>query len=546
MGYDAICISQSEIVRYEQYSKLPLTRLNIYKDLVQLRFAYLDGAFRGHLDILNKALYGKFALGNQSPEMLNIWNLPGLNGILLASYMKTEGLNLGIINFFDAGWNDFVRMYQESSNPLVIISTTFHLSYAEIARMIKKLKNFDPNIKVAVGGPFINERFINAGIDSFAESMQKYQIDYLIHSFNGERDLLALIKAHRTGSDLEQVGNLVYRDGDNYKSTKVSWNEPSLNTHQIQWSNLDLPFLNKTVQLRTAVSCPFSCAFCSYPRTAGKHITSELEYVDMQLAAISKIPGIEQVIFIDDTFNVPTPRFREMLKVIGKYNLRWYSFVRTQYVDDETARMMKESGCESVYLGIESFDDKVLVNMNKKVTQKQYLSGIASMKKHGISMFAALVLGFPGETKETLQYSAKILDESGIDFYSLKLFYYMPHTMVHDKRQSFGLTGMGNKWQHDTMTSDEAYNLSLEMFDTIKNPIYVDADTSLWYIAYLRDRGFSMEQIRKSQMLMNAMMKQDNNADFYSKDQLMQQLSTVVSSIVKPQSKAPLCANSSA
>ena len=128
--------------------------------------------------------------------------------------------------------------------------------------------------------------------------------------------------------------------------------------------------MGETLQLRTVSGCPFSCAFCTYPTTAGKFKTSDVEGFREQLDEISKISEIKSIILIDDTPNVPLKRFRKLVDVLKEYDFKWYSFLRAQYMDDQLAKSMAESGCDGVYLGIESANDVVLENMNKN--QDQY------------------------------------------------------------------------------------------------------------------------------------------------------------------------------
>src|SRR5262249_20611898 len=148
-----------------------------------------------------------------------------------------------------------------------------------------------------------------------------------------------------------------------------------------------------------------------------------------------------RIIFIDDTFNVPIRRFKEILKILKKFNFEWFSFLRVQYVDEEVGRLMSESGCRGVYLGVESANDTVLQNMNKKVTREKFLRGMEHLNRFGITTFVAFVIGFPGETQETIDENISFLNNCQVDFYSTKEFYYMPHTGVHTDREKYGLTG---------------------------------------------------------------------------------------------------------
>ena len=70
---------------------------------------------------------------------------------------------------------------------------------------------------------------------------------------------------------------------------------------------------------------------------------------------------------------------------------------------------MKESGCDGVYLGLESGCDEVLENMNKKATIKEYQRGLDSLKENDITTFASFIVGFPGESNETVPAQLNLL-----------------------------------------------------------------------------------------------------------------------------------------
>jgi p-methyltransferase len=207
------------------------------------------------------------------------------------------------------------------------------------------------------------------------------------------------------------------------------------------------------------------------------------------------IHGVDKIVFIDDTFNAFNATLRERCLELKKHKVKWFSFIRANLLDEDSVKLMKESGCVAVYLGIESANDLVLRNMNKKATASEFMRGVGLLKRHGITVMAAFIIGFPGETGSTIKENIRFIDDSGLDLYTLKEFYYMPHTPVHADRAKYGLSGQGAKWTHGTMDSLTAGSKKLEIFAEVKNSLYVDADTNLWYIAYLYDMGYHIKDI---------------------------------------------------
>jgi len=519
---DVIFVSQSDVAIYDEYSKLPLERIELYKELIYPRMVYFKGAFRSHLDVYNYYLHGCFykdAPIKERKKMLNIWNLPGFNGIHIADYLFKHSINTIIINNFDTNWDDLCSVYESCDvKPIIAISTTFHLSSSEIRRISKKIRNTFPEASILLGGAFINERYINGEHSELEAIMRKNNIQYIIHSFNSEVDLKDLILSIKEGHELKDVNNLFYfksRDFINSKlyKTKEIFNNPILSSFN-SLSLVNQEFINSTLQIRSSSGCPFLCAFCSYPTTAGGFYIQETESFKKAIHHILSNTKINKLIFIDDTLNVPKARFIEILQVLKQYKIEWFSFLRVQFIDDEIAQLMNESGCRAVYLGLESASDTILQNMNKKANNAQFLNGISLLKKYNILSMAAFIIGYPGETDSTIEEDVAFIENSGIDFYTLKEFYFMKQTSIYNDREKYGLTGIGSKWTHDTMSYQVASQKKSEMFQKIKGSVFVDPDTSLWLLAYLYDKGFGFEKIKLLQREINQIMFEQLNNNF--------------------------------
>ncbi len=317
--------------------------------------------------------------------------------------------------------------------------------------------------------------------------------------------------ARRDGDSIDGIKNLCHisgkLDSGDYKANPAVWNDPLLAEIPPTWDKLEMPFLNRTIQIRTASGCPFACAFCSYPTTARGWKTIDSDHVRHHLDSVMRIPGVENIIFIDDTFNVPPRRFEELLHIFCEYDFEWFSFLRVQYADENIIKLMKESGCRGVYLGIESASDRILTNMNKRATRAAFATGVELLNKYDIKYLAAFVLGFPGEDDSTIRENIDFINQHGVEYYSLKEFFYMANTMVHEQREQYELVGMGSKWSHATMDYERAARIKLEMFSEIDSSVLVDADTSLWHLAYLYDQGYGFSEIRREQIEITDLMK---------------------------------------
>jgi anaerobic magnesium-protoporphyrin IX monomethyl ester cyclase len=258
--------------------------------------------------------------------MLNIWNLPSASCVHLANYLSQSGFDVCVINNIDSEWDIFEQVYRSCKRPpLVGISSTFYLSWKEVGRVAGQLLKLDPDMEIVLGGAFANAEFIGNKTEVFERPMRKYGIRYVLHAFNSEADLRDMLTVRRANGDLDSVLNLCRVEGSfksgRFEATKDKWHEPLLADAPARWDRLDLPFLNRTIQIRAASGCPFSCSFCSYPTTAHGWKTLQVDRVRAHLDSISRIPKIDRIIFIDDTFNVPPHRFKELLSNFAEYPL---------------------------------------------------------------------------------------------------------------------------------------------------------------------------------------------------------------------------------
>jgi p-methyltransferase len=518
---DVILIAQSECIDYSKYLGLPLDRIAEYRNLVYPRMLYHKGGFHAHLDILNYCKFGKYyqdADFAERRQLYNIWNLPSFSGIHLANYLVQYGIRPFIINNIDSEWDILEKLYEAGGGPVLIaLSCTFYLSFNEIKRITKILRRRFPNSEIVIGGAFLNQFFINDKLAELEAGMRRLGIAYALHSYNSEQDLKDLV-LHKTkrasGISLSDVKNLVYFENDEFKVNAAQWHDPVLQGVPVHWDQLNLSFINQTIQLRVSSGCQFNCSFCSYPVTTRGFHPADLGAFEADLKLMLRQSSATRIIFIDDTFNVPKERFKKICTHLAKMNVAWYSFLRVQFVDEETVKLMKDSGCAMVYLGIESANDAILSNMNKKATRCEFERGVRLLKKHDIPMLAGFVIGFPGETEQTARENIDFIENNGVDFYSLKEFYYMKHTPIYESRDRYELKGIGANWEHKTMNYLQASDLKLAMFREIKGSIGVDPDTSMWYIAYLNDQGYSMAQVKDLQRAINAVILEQLDGRF--------------------------------
>jgi p-methyltransferase len=249
--------------------------------------------------------------------------------------------------------------------------------------------------------------------------------------------------------------------------------------------------------MRTARSCAFNCSFCNYPTRAGKLTLAGIEAVERELDSIRQLEAVKNVVFIDDTFNVPLPRFKDLCRMMIRknYGFNWYSYFRCSNSDEEAIDLMAESGCKGVFLGIESGSPAILKKMNKAATIEKYAEGMRLLRQRGVLTFGSFIVGFPGETKETVSETVEFIAENRPDYYRAQIWYCEPGTPIDQRRSEYAVDGEGFVWRHATMDSLEAMDHIDRLFLTITESKWLPQwSFDFWIIPYLTGRGVTVDQ----------------------------------------------------
>jgi len=288
----------------------------------------------------------------------------------------------------------------------------------------------------------------------------------------GEYDytILELAESLEDNSSLDSVDGLSFRNGEDIIHNKDRGLIEDVDK---------LPFLSRVyrrhlkvknyyfaaadypvVQIITARGCPNKCFFCLYPQTfhsrkfrprSAEDVVEEFLYIK------DSFPEVREIGLEDDTFTVSRKRTREICRLLieNKNRLKWYANVRSD-LDFETMSLMKEARCRLLVVGFESASQKVLDGMHKGLKLEQSIEFMKSAKKLGILVHGCIMVGNPGETRETMEESFNFVKKVGCDsmqFYPLLVY---PGTEAYEWAKDHGylLTEDFSQW----LTSTYAHN----------------------------------------------------------------------------------------
>lgn len=172
--------------------------------------------------------------------------------------------------------------------------------------------------------------------------------------------------------------------------------------------------------VQASFGCPFQCSFCIASTLGYKY--RSVENVLEELRRIVSL-GIKEVFFMDFTFEARRRNTLELCQRMVKegLDLSWVCSSRAGTLDEELLTWMKEAGCHTLLLGVESGDEELLRDYSKGVTKEQMRLAFSLARRLGIRTLGHFIIGLPGETEETARKTIEFAKELDCDIASFNI-----------------------------------------------------------------------------------------------------------------------------
>lgn len=177
--------------------------------------------------------------------------------------------------------------------------------------------------------------------------------------------------------------------------------------------------------------CSFNCLYCDGPHAMGRRWRMKSpERVTEELAAMQEL-GASTSFFTDAIFNYPVDFAREVCRAIIQSGVRmnWIATIHPAFLDRELIELMRDAGCVAASLGCDSCSERMLKVLRKGFTTEQLRIAAEMLEEIGINYILSLLIGAPGEDRETVEESIEFLSQRSpmmVDFcVGIRL---MPHT----------------------------------------------------------------------------------------------------------------------
>lgn len=465
-----------------------------------------------------------------------IW-LRGIGPYSLASYIRTKGYSVEIIDFISAiPYSDFCklvdkycgeetlmvgvsttwipepevtdsgtvafnegddnRFFSREKHPIYYDSFSWALTSRTHKKFIDKIREVAPHAELTLGGA--------RAVDFLDEHFDKCMLGY------SENQIIDLIEKKRIFVD-----KIINHD------VKAELGEFEFNTAITDYQESDCLLEDETLPIEIGRGCIFRCKYCSFPLIGKKKLTyiKDLDLLKQEFLDNWNNHRIRRYIISDDTFNDSVEKvqmFTEMVETLP-FKPQFWCFARLDLmtVKPEMIDMFKRMGAREVQFGIESFHPDSAKAVGKGMgpdIKKQTLQKIKDAWGDDVAIKCSFIIGLPHETTETLAEHYEWLADPNCPVDSVgitPLFIEQPDRMAKYRWRSyldknyeeygyyFENPKHHNDWKKKDETDITSFDQCYELFKYWKKRIdsNLKHKTDSFYYANVKDTGYIFEDL---------------------------------------------------
>lgn len=282
------------------------------------------------------------------------------------------------------------------------LSPQYHL----VKEVVESVKKVNESIRTVVGG----------GLISAEPEVAMQALEFADFGVIGEGEvtMVELARCLENGGDLSKVDGIIFKQGTGFRTTDARADISDLGA--IPWPDYDGFELdkyletppaqfagvtkNRMVCLLGSRSCPYQCTFC-FHTNGRKYRQRPLDDFFAELDYLISRYNIEYINLADELFAPQLERAQEFCARLKQYDIAWYADFRIDQIKPELVEILKQSGLDVMFFGLESADNRILKSMRKGITIEQIEQGLKLAHESGIAVYGCFIFGDVEETAET-------------------------------------------------------------------------------------------------------------------------------------------------
>lgn len=340
------------------------------------------------------------------------------------------------LTFFDTQYVPFKKIVSKivKGRYDIVMVSTMTMHFPETVRLIYEIKK-RTSLPVLVGG--IHPTIVGAPLLSEVQ-----QIDYLCI---GEGESMVSEFLDAWGSErLYDVPNLAYRKNGVVYSNPLRPVEDLSLLPPFPWElfpgNSIVQSINGFLYVDASRGCPYSCTYCSntiYLQHYGKKYLRfrPVDSVVNELIAL-RDRYRPRLFYFGDEMILSMPAYAiELFKAIkDQVGVPYGCMARAEYINEETVRIMKQTGCRYIAIGVECGDEEFRKSfLNRHMSNKTIEQAFSLVKSAGIFTTSFNMVGYPVPDDNRLTESSLQLNRRlSPDYAQFTIFFPFPGTRLYD------------------------------------------------------------------------------------------------------------------
>lgn len=340
-------------------------------------------------------------------------------------------------------WKE-VETVMRDFQPDIIGITFLSTKMGAVQNLIRIAKQIFPDIPVVLGGAHPSVLY--------ESSLKKTGADYVVIG-EGEETFSELVRFLESGGkNPENIQGLVFQS-ENGDIVRTPGRPLIKNLDDMPFPDRESLFRKETYRpddfsmIMTSRGCPFNCAFCSsiWERRVRyrsvPNIMDEIQYLVGRFKT-------RNIYFKDDTFTLSRKRVLDFCDQLEAANLdiNWECLTRIELVDEEIVKRMRQTGMNSLKIGIETGSQRLLYATNKNITLNHIRRGAEILNRLNQKWSAFFMLGYPDETEEEIKMSLNLIEEIQPTYVSMSILAPYPGCQYYYELEKMGVLGEDTNW----------------------------------------------------------------------------------------------------
>lgn len=383
------------------------------------------------------------------------------------------------LNTLSGGIWDEVKEIILDYRPTVIGITSKTQNFESASIIARIAKEIDDKIIVIAGGP--HPTMVNIDLIS------RKEFDICVKG-EGESTIVELLNNIHDKTKWRNVSGIYYCENGKVVNTELRQFIDDLNSlcFPNEYAEQALKDYEKYPKVALGYifairGCPYNCWFCGSRYIWGRKARFRSPQNVVEEINLSHKKGIHSIHFDDDTFGINKKYIFELCDTISRHapEMRWSCEMPVKLVKDDIIRVMKESGCHSIILGIESGNNEILKKIRKGITVEEAIEACDIIKRHKIDLLVFFMVGFPWETEESLKDTIEAIRKTKADNIIYSIFMPYPGTEAFEYCKERGLVSEDfdpSLYNHQSPENCFCLNISHDRFRALVSDMEREID----------------------------------------------------------------------